>query len=349
MPNRLFARGICQVRRIGQLLAATILLAAMTLQAHAELPPLPAQWQTELAKVQPDPPPKQLAADAHFVISDERAHFTLYTATKGLGGVLLGVGTDPNYLFAGWMRADLVLLVDFDQVVADVHGLYALAFRQAAYPAAFAQLWTPKGQPAFAALIDALPDAVAKKRAKAAYKMSRGLIYDKILHVKKVYKEKQIETFLSDPEQYNHVRDLVLKNRVWAWRGDLTGSKTMVGLQTALKAIGQQVMVFYITNAEAYFDYTPQARINLRDLPYAEKSVVLRTQGRPDHPEETADGHYRYMVQNGRDFAAWMQLKRVTSAKTICWSRKPTATQGLMMIGPPPLPKPPAKQSKAKK
>ena len=319
--------------------------------AWAELPPLPAQWQAELAKVQPDPPPKQLAADAHFVISDERAHYTFYNATKGLGGVLLGVGTDPNYLFAGWMRAELVLLVDFDQVVADVHLLYGLAFKHATTPTEFAQLWTPKGQPAFAALIEALPDADAKKRARAAYKMSRSLIYDKILNVKKVYKEKQVPTFLSDADQYAHVRDLVMKNRVWAWRGDLTGAKTMVGVQGALKAIGKEIMVFYITNAEAYFDYTPQARINLRDVPYAEKSQVLRTQGRPSNPDETADGHYRYMSQNGRDFAAWMQLKRVTSAKSICWARKPTTVQGYLTIGGPPPPKPTAKTAppKAKK
>ncbi|MBM4342634.1 MAG: hypothetical protein FJ100_04575 [Deltaproteobacteria bacterium] len=328
-------------RQIAILLATGLATVALAIArpAAAQLSPLPDAWRAALAKVGTDPPPKALAADAHFVRSDESAHFVAYGHLKDLGGVLLGVGTDPNYLMAGWMKAELVLLVDFDQVVADVHTLYILALRHAETADAFVQLWSAKGAPKFAELVAAMPDAAARRRAQAALKLARHVIWDRLVTLRKDYKAQKVPMAFTDADQYAHVRDLALKDRIWAWRGDLTGAATMTGIQGALKALGREVSAFYITNAEAYFDYTAQARKNLRDLPYGEKSIVLRTQGVPSKATETADGHYRYMVQNGRDFAAWMALKRTTSAKTICWSRKPTKVQGFFTIPGPPPPK----------
>lgn len=326
------------------LIAAVSLLRAPA-AASAEVAALPEAWKTALGKVQPDPPPKQLAADAHFVISDERAHYLFEPATKGLGGVLLGVGTDPNYLIAGWMGAELVLIVDFDQVVADVHALYALAFKEAADAEAFVALWSPKSTSKFQGLIEAnAPDKAAQKRWLGAYKMSRGLIAERLGALKRSYRDKKVAMFLSDSAQYQHVRALVQQGRVWAWRGDLTADKTMAGVQQALGEIGQKVKVFYITNAEAYFPYSKQARKNLRDLPYADDAVVLRTQGRPDKKEEIADHHYSYYVQKGADFVAWLERASTTSAKTIGRSRKPTKIQGLFTLPAPP----PLKAKKAK-
>ncbi len=308
-----------------------------SLAIAADLTSIPDALKADLGKVQHDPPPKELAANAHFVISDERAHHMYRESVQGLGGVLLGVGTDPNYLFAGWMKAELVLLVDFDQVVADLHGVYGVDLRNAATADDFVAFWSPKQMPASLALIEKeAPDSATKKRWVAAYKLGRSQIYDKWLTTKKKYKAEKVPSLLSEPDQYDHVRKLAQTGRIWAWRGDLTAQNTMSGLAQALKSQKLEVMVFYITNAEAYFNYTPQARKNLHDLPYAEKSVLLRTQGRPAKLEEIADGHYTYYVQKGRDFAAWLERKSVGSAKPICWVRKPMGPQGLFSLGGPP-------------
>lgn len=333
-----------------RLLVPVLLLVAQIAHA-ADLAPLPEAFRAELKAVKDDPPPKELAANAHFVISDERAHYLYHDAIQDLGGVLMGVGTDPNYLFAGWMKADLVLLVDFDQVVTDLHGVYGVDLRASATAEEFVAFWSPKQMPAALALLEKeAPDPATRKRWVAAYKLGRSQIYDKWLGVKKKYKEQKVESLLSNPAQYNHVRQLAQTGRIWAWRGDLTAQNTMTGLAAVLKNQGRELSVFYITNAEAYFDYTPQARRNLHDQPYAAKSVILRTQGRPDKPDQTADGHYSYYVQNGRDFAAWLERKTVLSAKPICWSRKPLGPQGLFSLAPPPAPKPasaaPAKKKK---
>lgn len=317
-----------------------LLLLLPALASAADLSSIPEALKTELSKVQHDPPPKELAANAHFVISDERAHNLYRESVQGLGGVLVGVGTDPNYLFAGWMKAELVLLVDFDQVVTDLHGVYGVDLKNSASADEFVGFWSPKQQAASLGLLEKeAPDAATKKRWVAAYKLGRSQIYDKWLGVKKKYKTEKVPSLLSDADQYAHVRKLAQTGRIWAWRGDLTAQNTMSGLANVLKAQNLEVTVFYITNAEAYFNYTPQARKNLHDLPYAAKSVLLRTQGRPEKADEIADGHYTYYVQSGKDFVAWLERRGVTSAKPICWVRKAMGPQGLFSLAGPPQPK----------
>lgn len=322
-----------------QIVALCIVSLAAVPAALADVAPLPEAWQQALSAVQPDPPPRELAANAHFVVSDERAHWTFYDSVKDRGGVLVGVGTDPNYLFAGWMRADLVLLVDFDQVVADIHGLYTIAFRHSADADAFVAMWSDKNKASFAQYIQAeAPDAATAKRWLGAYRISASRIFEKWQFLRRSLKQQGTPSLLSDPAQFAHVKRLAENKRIWAWRGDLTASKTMSGLQTALRTMNQQVSVFYLTNAEKYFLYTKQARANLRDLPYAAASVILRTQGRPDKTDQIADHHYSYYVQSGADFVAWLQHKGVGNVHPICHQRKKTKIKGLFTLGAPPPP-----------
>jgi hypothetical protein len=263
-----------------------------------------------------------------------------------MGGVLLGVGTDPNYLIAAWMKADLVLIVDFDQVIVDIHTLYRLALVHTDSPEAFVQMWSPKGK--LAELVKALPDEAVRQRTLRALKMSRGVIYPRLRWLQGAYKRKKVPMCFSDPESYAHVRELAQKDRIWVWRGDLTARLTLTGLQAALKAMGQTIQVFYLTNAETYFSYTPQVRTNIAGLPFAEKSWVLRTQGKPSTPEEIADGHYRYMLQQGRDFAAWLdQRKDVMNPHHMAPLRQKTKTKGLFILPGPPPPK--VKKAKKKR
>jgi hypothetical protein len=321
-----------------------MVLSMWAAPAHAELVDLPEASQKALQAVAHDPPPKELAANAHFVISDERAHWTFADSVNDLGGVLVGVGTDPNYLFAGWMKAELVLLVDFDQVVTDIHGLYGVALRHSSDAEAFVSLWSAKNKKQFTQYLEAeAPDAATAKRWLAAYRLSAARIHEKWLYLRRSLKQRNTPSLLSDPAQFNHVKRLAETHRIWAWRGDLTADKTMAGVQAALRAMNLQVSVFYLTNAEKYFKYTKQARANLRDLPYAERAVILRTQGRPSMPDQIADHHYSYFIQAAADFVAWLGRDNIGSVHPICHRRQTTKVKGVFSLGPPPPPKTPAK------
>lgn len=315
----------------------------LTASAYAAAPvapsPLPANYQQALAAVKEDPPPPELAANAHFFISDERGHWVFEPAVRNLGGVVLGVGTDPNYTMSGWMRPDLVLIVDFDEVVIDVHRLYKIAFLHAANSDALVHLWSGKGEAEFVKFINAdTPQAPMRAQLMRTYRMARGQIHDKLLWIRSTYKKQNVATFMTDAAQYDHIVQLLKNNRIWAWRGDLTANNTMAGIATALKAVNRKLQVFYITNAEKYFTYVQgRTRKNFAELPYEDNGVILRTQGHPEKADDTVDGMYFYFTQKSSDFVAWLTEAKVPRVWQITWKRQPTKVNGLFTLpGPPP-------------
>ena len=81
-----------------------------------------------------DPPPPELVRDTHYIVSNESRQDLFKDSIAAHGGALLGVGSDQNYLLAGWSRPELLILFDFDQVVVNVHRVYRAFFLNAATP-----------------------------------------------------------------------------------------------------------------------------------------------------------------------------------------------------------------------
>ncbi len=319
----------------------TCLAVSLPCPLLAELPPVPAPLAKSLQAVVPDPPPKQLAADAHFVVSDEGAHWLFREAVAGLGGVLVGVGTDPNYLLAAWARSDLIVLIDFDQVVVDVHAVYRQVFLNSPDPESFVNAWSTARRADVEAWITAAHgEATERDRVLRAYRMARNLVEWRIKGLKKAYKAQKVPTFLDDPSQYAHLRDLFRAGRVFAVRGDLTGRSAVRGVAKALSDAGMIVRVLYLSNAEKYFDFTSDYKANMRALPTDERSVVLRTAGGWD-PDMAPDGLYTYIVQPAPSFQAWMQDGIPCSFKALVSRRRHDKTRpGLATITAlPPKPK----------
>src|SRR5579883_1489971 len=153
-------------RRQGRTVAA-LLTASLTLFAGAAwaapqpepaqtplLRPLPASTVTAFRNVRDDRPPAHIVRGIHYVVSNENRHYLFRDAVRGKGGVFVGVGTDQNYLMAGWARPEVLVLLDFDQVVVDLHRVYRLAFLNAETPAAFMKLWAPRGWDRLTTLIN---------------------------------------------------------------------------------------------------------------------------------------------------------------------------------------------------
>ncbi len=314
----------------------------------ADLEPVPEALARALKAVVADPLPKQLAADAHFVVSDEGAHWLFREAVADLGGALVGVGTDPNYLLAAWARSDLVVLLDFDQVVVDVHAVYRQVFLNNPDPAAFLQAWSASRRADVEAWITAAHgDPSERERVLRTYRMARNLVEWRLRSLRKTYRERKIPTFLDDPAQYGHLRDLFRAGRVFAVRGDLTGRFAVRGVAKALRDAGIPVRVLYLTNAEKYFDFTRDYKANMRALPFDDRSVVLRTAGGWD-PEVAPDGLYTYLVQPAASFLAWMQDDIPCSFKTLVSRRRhDKARPGLATITA--LPPPPKSRSRGAK
>lgn len=299
-----------------------LLVLIYAAKVHADLQEVPASLAAALASVVPDPPPKELAANAHFFVSDEWAHWLYRDSVQAIGGVMIGVGTDQNYIIAGWARPELLVLVDFDQVVVDIHRVYRQVFLECDNPSAFSEAWSQAKMTSVEAwLAAAYLDQADQRRIIRTFRQARPLIEGRLKALRKKYKEAGVPFFLSDPEQYAYLRNLFRANRVFAIRGDLTGRSAIRGIAKALRDAGLKVTVLYLSNAEKYFEFTKDYKENMRSLPFDEKAVVLRTAGGWD-PDKAPDGLYTYIVQPAWSFVAWMQEDVPASFKILVSRRK---------------------------
>lgn len=297
------------------------------------LAPLPDEVRERFASLPEDPKPDELIRNSHYWISNERNLQLWYEHVKDLGGAYLGVGTDQNYMLAGWAKADLVVVVDFDAAIADLHQVYGLFFDAAETYEDFTQRWSPAREDEGLALIDErLADHPDLKNIRKAYKIARQLVWARFRIIRKAYEKTDIPTFVTDQGQYDHVRTLWRNGRVFARRGDFTANATMVAIGKAMKDSGFAFNVIYLSNVEQYVDYTPEWRRNFIGLPVGEKGVVVRTLGWGGFGFVDEAEKYHYNVQPAPKFLAWLEQSRVKNLPTMLHYRTKTGTQGLSLL-----------------
>ena len=253
--------------------------------------------------IRADPPPEEIVRNSHYWVSNEHNHQLWLPFIKDIGGALIGVGTDQNYLLAGWAKSSLLILMDFDQEIPNLHQMYAFFFGISDTPQNLIDRWSRKYGDDSAEKLEAhlipiaqelaIKEAAArslsgaksekfiarrvkryvKKRVKI-FKRTRGLLWRRLTKTRKKYRELKIPTFLDDQAQYDHIRGLWATGRVLAIRGDLTADHTMIDIAEALRSMDVSVNVLYLSNAEQYFPLTPTYRRNLINLPW--ESTVTR-------------------------------------------------------------------------
>ena len=265
-----------------------------------------------LRSIVADPAPPALVLGSHYWVSNESAHDVWRETIGKLGGALAGVGTDQLYLLAGWQEPSLLLALDFDAEVVRVHELYGIAFAKAETPEAFLQLWRDVARDAGAwdELLD-VPDnddgcTQTKRHHQRTLKLAGESISARLGQVKRRYAGLGIPCFLTDAAQYAKVRTLWQEGRVVALRGDLTATSAMLTAAEAMRKLGVPLRTLYLSNAEKYFDYSPDFRANIIAQPFDEKSLILRTRHSPRMGAVEGDV-YHYNTQTGANFIAWMR------------------------------------------
>ncbi len=299
------------------------------------LAPPTAEVRDALAAIRTDPPPKHLVRDTHYWISNEQSHFLWHDAVSGVGGAFVGVATDQNYMLAAWARSELLILMDFDAGVVDLHRVYGVLFGRATSPAELLELWSESRREQVERWLrsDLPPEQV--EPALAAYGSARSLVEQRLRAVLEQYRARGLATFLSDAEQFEHLQTLWRNGRVVAVRGDLTADQTMVDIAAALRTAGMELGVLYLSNAEQYFRYQPSFRRNVTELPMAANGVVLRTHGWIQFGY-VKDEDYHYNTQPAVSFAEWMARGRAWGVPAMLEQRSKTGTRGYSTLGGPP-------------
>jgi hypothetical protein len=279
------------------------------------LPPLTTAESEAWHAVRADPPPRMLTRNSHYVISDERRHDLYRSAIENAGGVFVGVGTNQNYEMIAWARSEVAVLLDFDQMVVDLHAVYRVIFLNAPMPSRFVRMWHTKEARNTAALITAsITDPTKQKGALKAFRYARKLVYGKLRRTIRRDKRKGSTSFLTDPEQYNYLVALFRAGRVFAVRGDLTATRTMRDLANVMKQFNRPLRTLYISNCEQYFSFGDDYRQNIAVQHTDERSLILRT--RPwrrrskKETDQLAPIQYTFMTQDFPTMRAWMNNKK---------------------------------------
>ena len=226
---------------------------------------------------------------------------------KGLGGVYIGVGTDQNYLLAGWQMTELMFIMDFDPWVRHVHHIYRMAFLRSKTPGEFLKLWTNKGTAKMAHWIRGsnAPSALKKERIEVL-RAAHWKIYSRLCFLRRRHVHR-LGTFLDGPKKYNHLRMLHRTGRVIILRGNFVGRRTLQGIARQLRRHKRVVRALYLSNAEDYFSYRRVFRNAIKIMPVDTRSVILRA----IYWHFKTGKIWAYAVQPAENFRRWMEDSRV--------------------------------------
>ena len=280
-----------------------------------------------------DPPPKRTTRSNHYVVSNEDRHDLFRAAITDLGGVMVGVGADQLYLMAGWVKPQVLVPMDFDQYVVDLHGIYRIAFLNAKTPTDFIAFFKPANKGKLDALIQkAISDPVLAARYIKVLNFSRKTITWRLRRVVKHYTRLKIPIFLTSQPVYDFIVSLHREGRVHPVRGDLTKDKTMASIAAAARKANLPIRVLYLSNAEQYFTFKAQYRKNILGLPFDAKSVAIRT-------FPISKTSYRYYIQPGSMFHQWMRSYAINNVRYMVQYRTAipnTKGRAYLLNRPPP-------------
>ncbi|MBL9006620.1 MAG: hypothetical protein JNJ46_20360 [Myxococcales bacterium] len=246
------------------------------LSASPAPPPLTPEQQAIVQATQGEklPEPKW----ARYVLSNEWRHDVMFSKLANLGGVWIGVATDQNYTMAAAARSELLVLMDYDLEVVNVHRMYHALIKQAATAEDFRAFFRQQNS---AKAIEALSASGSSKEDNAKlvqiYNRYRDRMATYLYHVANTRVGQRHPTWLGDPAAYAYIRGLVQGGRVLARQGDLNGTTTIRSIGDTARKLNLKVRGFYTSNAEGFFQYSQNFRDSLKSLPIDEKSVMVRT------------------------------------------------------------------------
>ena len=116
-----------------------------------------------------------------------------------------------------------------------------------------------------------------------------------------------VPSFLTDADEYTHVRALIAGGRLRAITADLTRRGAVRRIAGVARRLGVTVRVVYLSNAEEYWERLPdEFRDNLAALPADRRSVVLRTLLTWEQNRD-----YRYNAQPLHNYRRWLAVAEV--------------------------------------
>lgn len=219
--------------------------------------------------------------EIHYIQSNETRHDLYFPYIEDVGGALIGVGSDQSFTMAAAAKSELMFLMDIDTRVVELQKIYAVLIPEAESPRALVDAFREDNEEATKTrLTEAFSDELSEgdlKRLLTGFRVGRETVFRHLERVIDRTVDGKPASWLADVEMFAHIQDLYRKGRVRIMVGNLAGDKSMRTAAAAAEALGYEVNVLYMSNAEEYFKYTDDFRANIAAMPAGDDSMVLRT------------------------------------------------------------------------
>ena len=222
-------------------------------------------------------------------ISNEDRYELFQSFIKNLKGGYIGVGSTQNFTFAAWAKSEWIWMMDFTNIVVTANKIHAAFIKRAKTPEEFQNYWQFKNQDmAYKALEEEYKQDRDYTFIKNSLRAVRPFFLKRVELMTKLSNKRSYTIWFKDIEDYTHIRNLILNNRVRFLRGDITANITVMGIGKVAKEMGVPVRIFYFSNAEEYLKYphqekglvhgySDQFKQNWISIPTDNKSLVLRS------------------------------------------------------------------------
>jgi hypothetical protein len=291
--------------------------------AHAQAPPL-REFVAAVEAIVPDP--DETLFETHYITSNERHHTASLAHAHETGGVFIGIGTDQNFVVIPRVRPSHIVMVDFDQWAVDAHGIYRHLLRTRGTPSEFLSFFEAVQVPSKRRELrehGATPED--GQRMERVYARYRPEILKRLRSVRNRLNGKSITGYLNDQATYEYLREFVLTGRYAALRGDLTQERSLTALAKTLKSMSLQVGAVVLSNAEQYFDYTPNFKRNMRAFDFRPNALVFRT-------FRVGGRHYEYYLQSAAAFLESLEAPHIKNISRLIARRLATPHPRIFLL-----------------
>lgn len=265
----------------------------------------------------------------HYYRSNEWRQDLLRAPLARRGGALVGVGSDQNYTMAAMAGSEYVFLVDYDPFIPWIHAIYDTLVQQSETPAALIARFSSESEAETVALLRAAFEGRPRATRMVRHFQRRRASWEAYLvRVSQLERDGRPFSWLADADMYRYTRRMFTEGRMIYRNGDVTGAVTMQSVADACRRLGTTARIVYFSNAEQFFEFTDQFKLNMKALPTDQRSIVVRTIRHRDI-ENAEDGRWHYLIHDFPDFVARLD--------TGAYRRVFSFTVDLLAAGPPHL------------
>ncbi len=233
-----------------------------------------------------------------YIKSNESQHYLLMPYVKNLGGAYFGVAADANYSFIAYARSRWAFLMDYDITIVRLHRMLRALILKSNSPGEFINLFRPHNSSrAEKIIIDTYPDDPKIVRTVAVYRHNR----EKLLSY--YYQKSQPNArfgdfgWLRNPEAFAYIKLMYEQGRIAIVEGNLLRGGAMRSIAETAKKLGTVLRIYYPSNAEEMWHRFPDVyRENLRQMPFDERSIAIRTIWASTYPRGRTQRFWHRMV-----------------------------------------------------